>query len=329
VIERSKPLRRRAVHPCARVVAPRLLGSVACRSVPSDKRARQRAAREEKQAVIEKDRKRRRNLRRGIGAALVAAVIVLIVFLVSGSNNKSATTTTTTTATTAPTSTTTSSTVPPTTFATPTTQALTSTPVVPTCPPTSGSSTRVVWFTKAPPPCIPATSTFDATFSTSVGNIVVKMPAAASFAAVNNFVFLARYKYFNGTWFHRVIPGFVVQGGDPTGLGTGGPHQFPGYSFTGNTPPASCKTNPKQATCYQPFDLALANSTGPSTDGSQFFFVLPGGQTVLNGEPNYTIFGKVVFGMNVVEKIATYGSNTGIPKVKVYLLGVSVKQISS
>jgi len=298
--------------------------------VPSDKRARQRAAREQKQAVIEKDRKRRRNTRRGIGAVLVAAVVVLIVFLVSGSTNKSATTTTTTsTSTTVATSSSTSSTVPPTTFATPTTQALTSTPVAPTCPPVSGSSTRVVWFTKAPPPCIPATSTWAATFSTNLGNIVVKMPAAASFAAVNNFVFLALYQYFNGTYFHRVIPGFVVQGGDPTGLGTGGPHGYPGYSFTGNTPPASCKTNPKQSTCYQPFDLALANSTGPSTDGSQFFFVLPGGQTVLNGEPNYTIFGKVVTGMSVVEKIAAYGSGTGIPKVNVYILGVSVKQTSS
>jgi cyclophilin family peptidyl-prolyl cis-trans isomerase len=299
--------------------------------VPSDKRARQRAAREQKQAVVEKDRKRRRNTRRGIGAVLVAAVIVLIVFLVSGSTNKGSTTTTTTaTSTTVPSSSTTSSTtVPPTTFATPTTQALTSTPVVPTCPPASGSSTRVVWFTKAPPPCIPATSTWDATFSTSVGNIVVKMPAGASFAAVNNFVFLALYQYFNGTYFHRVIPGVVVQGGDPTGLGTGGPHGYPGYSFTGNTPPASCKTNPNQSACYQPFDLALANSTGPSSDASQFFFVLPGGQTVLNGEPNYTIFGKVVSGESVVEKIATYGSGTGIPKVKVYLLGVSVKQISS
>jgi cyclophilin family peptidyl-prolyl cis-trans isomerase len=152
------------------------------------------------------------------------------------------------------------------------------------------------------------------------------MPAAASFAAVNNFVFLARYQYYNGTFFHRVIPGFVVQGGDPTGTGTGGPHGYPGYSFTGNTPPASCKTKQSQAACYQPGDIALANSTGPSTDASQFFFVLPGGQTTLNTEPNYTIFGHVVSGMNVVDKIGADGSSSGTPTVTVYLLSVTVSR---
>jgi peptidylprolyl isomerase len=120
-----------------------------------------------------------------------------------------------------------------------------------------------------------------------------------------------------------------VQGGDPTGTGSGGPHGYPGYSFTGNTPPASCKTTPSQAACYQPGDIALANSTGPSTDGSQFFFVLPGGQTTLNTEPNYTIFGHVVSGMNVVEKIGADGSSSGAPTVTVYLLSVTVKQVSA
>jgi cyclophilin family peptidyl-prolyl cis-trans isomerase len=185
-----------------------------------------------------------------------------------------------------------------------------------------------VWFTKAPPTCISATSVWDATFKTSLGDIVVQMPAASSFAAVNNFVFLANYQFFNGTFFHRVMPGFVVQGGDPTGTGSGGAHLLPGYSFTGNTPPSSCKTKPTQTGCYVPGDLALANSTGPSTDASQFFFVLPGGQTVLNTEPNYTIFGHVVSGMSVVEKIGADGSSSGTPTVKVYLLSVTMKQIS-
>jgi len=190
-------------------------------------------------------------------------------------------------------------------------------------------------FKTAPPPCIAATSVWDATFKTSLGDIVVQMPAASSFKAVNNFVFLARYQYYNGTFFHRVIPGFVVQGGDPTGTGTGGAtgaglmkYGYPGYQFTGNTPPASCKTKPTQAGCYVPGDLALANSAGPSTDSSQFFFVLPGGQTTLNGEPNYTNFGHVISGMNVVEKIGADGSSSGTPNVKVYLLSVTMKQIS-
>jgi cyclophilin family peptidyl-prolyl cis-trans isomerase len=234
------------------------------------------------------------------------------------------------------------STAPPTTvvssgtFPTPTTQPFTTAAVVPTCPPATGSATRVVLFTKAPPTCISATSVWDATFKTSLGDIVVQMPAASSFAAVNNFVFLAGYQFYNGTFFHRVIPGFVVQGGDPTGTGAGGAtgkpgpleYGYPGYQFTGNTPPTTCTTDPSQAACYTAGDLALANSGEPSSDASQFFFVLPGGQTTLNGEPNYTILGKVVSGMSVVEKIGADGSSSGTPTVRVYLLSVTVKQIS-
>jgi cyclophilin family peptidyl-prolyl cis-trans isomerase len=162
------------------------------------------------------------------------------------------------------------------------------------------------------------------------------MPAASSFAAVNNFVFLAGYQFYNGTFFHRVITGFVVQGGDPTGTGTGGAtgkpgpleHGYPGYQFTGNTPPVTCTVKPSQADCYQAYDLALANSGKPSSDGSQFFFVLPGGQKTLNGEPNYTILGKVVSGMSVVDKIGADGSSSGTPNVRVYLLSVTVRQVS-
>jgi cyclophilin family peptidyl-prolyl cis-trans isomerase/uncharacterized metal-binding protein len=282
--------------------------------VPTDKRARQRAAREQKQAVIQKSRKRRRNTRRGLGLAVVAAAIIGIVFWVNGSSSKSATTTTTTSTTTS------------TTLAT-TTTSTTVKAGVPRCPPAAGSAERVILFEGAPGNCIPATSVWDATFKTSLGDIVVNMPAASSYAAVNNFVFLARYHYYDGTIFHRVIPGFVVQGGDPYGDGTGGPHHFPGYSFTGNTPPASCKTKPTSA-CYQPGDIAMANSTGPSTNGSQFFFVLPGGQTTLDTEPNYTLFGHVVQGTSVMDKIGADGSSSGTPTVKVDLISVTVTQVA-
>jgi cyclophilin family peptidyl-prolyl cis-trans isomerase len=296
--------------------------------VPTEKRARQRAAREQKQAVIEKGRKRRRKTRRAFGAVIIAAAVVGIVFLVNGSATKSANKPTTTT--------TTSSTT--TTFPTPTTQPLTKVAMAPTCPPATGSTKRVVLFTEAPPACIAASSVWEATFKTSLGDIVVKMPAASSFPAVNNFVFLARYQYYNGTFFHRVIKGFIVQGGDPAGTGTGGAgtgtglkykYGYPGYEFTGNTPPASCSTKPTQAFCYQPGDLVLANRGAASSDSSQFFFILPGGQSKL--APDYTLFGKVTSGMNVVGKIGSYGapstSETGTPTRKIYLLSVTVKQI--
>jgi cyclophilin family peptidyl-prolyl cis-trans isomerase len=135
-----------------------------------------------------------------------------------------------------------------------------------------------------------------------------------------------------------VIPGFAVQGGDPTGTGAGGAvaggksgkaeYGLPGYAFTGNTPPASCATKPTQAACYQPYDLVMANKGTATSDGSQFFFVLPGGQTQLS--PLYTIFGKVTSGTNVVDKIGALGGPgpNGTPKVKVYLLSVTMKQIS-
>ena len=273
-------------------------------------------------------------MRRGIGGLILALAIVGIVLLVNSSSNKTASKTTTSTSTT---TTSTTTTTPPTTFPTPTTQPLTTAAVTPTCPPATGSATRVVLFTKAPPPCIASTSVWDATFKTSLGSIVVRMPASASFAAVNNFVFLAGYRFYDGTFFHRVIPGFVVQGGDPTGTGTGGAtgtagpleYGYPGYQFTGNTPPVTCTVKPSQAVCYQPGDLALANSGKPSSDASQFFFVLPGGQTTLNGEPNYTILGKVVSGMSVVEKIGADGASSGTPTVRVYLLSVTVKQVSA
>lgn len=303
--------------------------------MPSEKRARQRAARNQKQTQIAKVRKRRTTLRRVVAAVVVAAIVVAIVFLINGSSKPAANKGSTTTSTSSTTSTSTTVASGP-TFPAPSTQPLNTTAVAATCPPVTaaGASKRVVLFSGAPPSCIAASSVFDAVFTTSVGSFTVQMNAASSFAAVNNFVFLARWHYFDGTKFHRVIPGFVVQGGDPAGTGTGaaggagGSHGYPGYSFTGNTPPASCKTNPNQAACYQPGDLAMANSSGPSTDGSQFFVVLPGGQKVLNGEPNYTLFGKVIKGMSVADKIGADGSSGGTPAIVVYLTKVTVTQVS-
>jgi cyclophilin family peptidyl-prolyl cis-trans isomerase len=254
---------------------------------------------------------------------IVAALIVLIVFLVNGSGSKTATTTTTSSTSTT-TITTTTTTVPV---------------AAATCPPTTGSAKRVILFKSAPPDCIPATSVWEVTFKTTAGDIVERMSAAASYAAVNNFIFLSRYQYFNDTLFFRVLKDFVVQGGSPTntdsagGTGKPGPLEFgyPGYSFTGNTPPSSCKTTPDQAACYHPGEIAMANSTGPSTDRSEFFLILPGGQTTLNSEPNYTIFGYLVSGMGALEKIGAGGtaiSGTGTPVIKYYLESVTATQVS-
>ena len=131
-----------------------------------------------------------------------------------------------------------------------------------------------------------------ATIKTDVGDISVELAAKETPITVNNFVFLAREKFYDGVIFHRTIPGFMIQGGDPTGTGMGGP----GYKFADE--PFSGK--------YVRGTVAMANS-GPNTNGSQFFIMhqdsaLP---------PNYTIFGQAVAGLDVVDKIAEAATKPG------------------
>jgi len=125
-----------------------------------------------------------------------------------------------------------------------------------------------------------------ATIHTSEGDIGVDFYAADAPQTVNNFVFLSGEGFYDGVIFHRVISGFMIQGGDPTGTGTGGP----GYRFRDET---HSKTSYKRGT------LAMANS-GPNTNGSQFFICHADA-----GLPNaYTIFGEVTSGMEIVDAIA-------------------------
>ncbi|HEV2360842.1 MAG TPA: peptidylprolyl isomerase [Acidimicrobiales bacterium] len=165
--------------------------------------------------------------------------------------------------------------------------------------------------------CIVASDTYLATFTTDVGTFVVRMNAGRNPVAVNNFVFLARYRFYDGTEFHRVIPGFVVQGGDPTGTGTGGP----GYSWTGNSPASSCASS---KSCYPDYSVAYANSGSLSSNGSQFFIVLPGGGRQIT--PKYTLFGQVIAGASVVAHIGSLGGAgyTGIPVVVIHVHSVTI-----
>lgn len=123
--------------------------------------------------------------------------------------------------------------------------------------------------------------------STSMGDLVVALDALQAPATVNNFVFLARQGYYDGVIFHRIIPGFMIQGGDPTGTGRGGP----GYRFGDELP------RPGQ---YEVGSVAMANA-GPDTNGSQFFIV--SGSNGVSLPPQYSLFGKVVKGLDVVDQI--------------------------
>jgi cyclophilin family peptidyl-prolyl cis-trans isomerase len=126
---------------------------------------------------------------------------------------------------------------------------------------------------------------YSATMTTSMGEMVIALDALRAPKTVNNFVFLAGYKYFDGIIFHRIIDGFVCQGGDPTGTGMGGP----GYRFEDELP------NKGE---YQLGSLAMANA-GPNTNGSQFFLI--SGPSGVSLPPLYSLFGQVVKGLDVVD----------------------------
>jgi cyclophilin family peptidyl-prolyl cis-trans isomerase len=127
---------------------------------------------------------------------------------------------------------------------------------------------------------------YTATIETSAGTMTADLFPGDAPATVNNFVFLAKDDYYNDVIFHRVIPGFMIQGGDPTGTGRGGP----GYKF--NDEPVKRK--------YDRGILAMANA-GPNTNGSQFFIM----HADYGLPPNYTIFGKLTAGEEVLDKIAS------------------------
>ncbi|MBE2197153.1 MAG: peptidylprolyl isomerase [Anaerolinea sp.] len=142
-------------------------------------------------------------------------------------------------------------------------------------------------WSKAPELQIDLKKSYTATIATNKGDIEIEFFTADAPKTVNNFVFLARAGFYDGVKFHRVISNFVIQGGDPTGTGSGGP----GYRFEDET-----RGNPhKHGTGY----LSMANA-GPNTNGSQFF-ITHSPQPHLDGK--HTVFGKVTSGMSVVNAI--------------------------
>jgi cyclophilin family peptidyl-prolyl cis-trans isomerase len=173
-----------------------------------------------------------------------------------------------------------------------------------------GSSPQQRSFSSEPPMVIDPAKRYTATMETTKGTITIALDPVAAPRTVNNFVFLARYHYFDGIFFHRIIPGFVVQGGDPEGSGRGGP----GYKFADELP------KPGR---YEIGSLAMANA-GPDTNGSQFFIICgPDGARL---PPQYSLFGKVVNGLDVVKAIEAVGTPGGNVKEKVVMTSVSIEE---
>ena len=177
-------------------------------------------------------------------------------------------------------------------------------------PAADGSSPQRRSFEAEPPMVIDADKRYTATMVTSKGTMTIALDPQAAPRTVNSFVFLARYHYFDGIVFHRVIPGFVLQGGDPTGTGTGGP----GYRFNDELP------KPGR---YELGSLAMANS-GPDTNGSQFFVI--SGPDGMRLPPQYSLFGKVVSGLETVAAIDAVGTAGGKPTEQVTIESVTIAE---
>ena len=142
---------------------------------------------------------------------------------------------------------------------------------------------------------------------TTLGTIVVQLDPKAGPNAASNFVYLVKKGFYDGTIFHRVIPGFMIQGGDPTGTGSGGPgYQFANDPVTGSYPIGT---------------LAMANA-GRDTNGSQFFIMVDSAPL----PPDYSIFGKVVSGQDVADAIAATPRNgMDRPNTEVKMISVTIE----
>ncbi|MHB8644517.1 MAG: peptidylprolyl isomerase [Thermomicrobiales bacterium] len=173
---------------------------------------------------------------------------------------------------------------------------------------------------KSPPPLtIDKTKKYTATIVTNKGTMKADLFVDTAPITVNSFVFLANDHFYDGVIFHRIVAGFVIQGGDPAGTGLGGP----GYGFANE--PSSFTRN------YEKGTLAMAHSAQPNSNGSQFFICLDN-LTAKGALPKeYNIFGKVVQGLDVVDKIAatpTRPDSRGeksVPTERVFMQSVTIQ----
>jgi peptidylprolyl isomerase len=183
--------------------------------------------------------------------------------------------------------------------------------------PTPTETGSIMQWPGPPPMTIDQDREYAAIIETNLGDIEVQLFPQDAPLAVNNFVFLARQGFYDGVKFHRVSKGFVIQSGDPTGTGDGGP----GYAFA----------DEEMTRDYVAGMLAMANR-GPNTNGSQFFITLAD----LSGSlpKNYTIFGQVAGDFNVVQKIedvpvtasAAFGGEPSSPTVDVHIDTITIRE---
>jgi peptidylprolyl isomerase len=176
-------------------------------------------------------------------------------------------------------------------------------------PPFDGSAPKRQKFSEPPEMGIDPDKRYTATVSTSMGDLVIALDAVKAPKTVNNFVFLALNHYYDGVIFHRIINGFMCQGGDPTGTGRGGP----GYKFPDELPKSGQ---------YEIGSVAMANA-GSDTNGSQFFLI--SGSSGVQLPPQYSLFGKVVKGLEIVDQMQRVPTGGGDrPKTDVVINSVAI-----
>lgn len=260
--------------------------------MPTEKRARQKAARREKLAQQQRETKRRQLLRRSAWVVALTVVVIGSVWGLTGSSPSAPSTTTKATTSTGGSTTTTTATGSATTQA-----AANSLAVAAGCPAKPTTRVNNLQWSSAPPMTINTTATYYAHFETTAGNFTVALNPKEAPQTVNNFVFLASHEYYDCVIFHRVIPGFMLQGGDPTGTGMGGP----GYTIADEFPTKTANA----AVQYPLYSIAMANTGAAHSGGSQFFII-----TGAEGEalPNsYSLFGSLISGTDTAMKINNDG----------------------
>ena len=264
------------------------------------KRERQKAGRHSRREAAVVAVKKQKSRKQARSYAILAASIVAfaLFFVLRGGGNDTSPTTATTGASGAATTTTTFVTVYGTTA----------------CPPVDGSGERKTAFADSFLQCIDPAKTYAATIKTTKGDLVVELDAKAAPITVNNFVSLARSKFYDAVPCHRIIPSFVAQCGDPQGTGAGGP----GYKFGDELPAANS---------YKIGSLAMANS-GPNTNGSQFFIIT--GDRGVALPPSYSLFGRARDGQaTLLTALDAAGNpeNNGVPpKEAVGLVSVTITE---
>jgi cyclophilin family peptidyl-prolyl cis-trans isomerase len=269
--------------------------------VPTEKRARQKAARQRKKAAEARRVRMRKRLRTGGFVVGGGAVVLLLVLLSTGVLTGGS----------SPPKGTSGKKLSP-------QAAANKLAVAAGCPASVTTRTNTTSWSTPPAMTIDTSKTYSATVKTTAGTFDIALDASAAPTTVNNFVFLADKGFYKCNTFHRVIPGFMDQTGDPTGTGSGGP----GYKFANENVP----------TAYASGEVAMANSGGTDTNGSQFFVLVPGGTKTLDSDlasgDKYSLFGKVTSGMSVVKKINTEGGTTatGKPKVVQRILSVTINE---